>query len=246
MKRIFLILAAGLMAASVMADRNAACDVIYWSNNDSVQAKVLTVGENEVTYHSWSNLQGPTYTISKSEIIAIRYANGSYDIFDETYKPVTSTEKAALLTRDGNTYYSSNHEVLKKHQMLDWYARHNCQAAYDQFAQGLKLAKAGWACFAIGLAMDVGSVVSWGIYISHLTPQATSSQILQDPAYIAALSLGVGAFAFEIACIPTLVIGYQKMHRSVDVYNVSCTTAQVRPYWTLQASSNGIGLAMKF
>lgn len=87
MKRLFFILVAVITSINIMAERNAAYDIIYWSNNDSVQAKVLTISEKEVTYHVWSNLQGPIYTINKSEIIAIRYANGSYDIFDETYKP---------------------------------------------------------------------------------------------------------------------------------------------------------------
>ena len=158
----------------------------------------------------------------------------------------SATMKSALLTRNGNTYYYGAHEVMKKHQMLDWYAQHNCQAAYHQFAQGLKLAKAGWACFGIGLAMDAGSIASAIICLSHITPQTTGPQLLKDPAYIAAVSLGIGALAFEIACIPTLAVGYQKMHHSVDVYNISCSTAQVRPYWTLQASSNGLGLALKF
>ena len=142
----------------------------------------------------------------------------------------------------GNTYYYGSQEVMKKNQMLDWYARHNCQAAYDQFAEGLKIAKAGWACLGIGLGLDVGGIVAASLFVID----SNSTKKTSAPAYIAAISLSVGAAAFEIACIPTLIVGYHKMHHSVDVYNVSCATAKVRPYWTLQASENGVGLAMKF
>ena len=115
-------------------------------------------------------------------------------------------------------------------------------AAYDQFANGLKLAKAGWSCLGIGLAMDVGCMVSGAIYLSGNTNKKSTN----DPALISAICLSIGAFAFEIASIPTLCVGYNKMHHSVDVYNVVCTTAGIRPYWVLQTSSNGLGLAMKF
>lgn len=151
-------------------------------------------------------------------------------------------EKSAQLVCIGNTYYYGSQEVMNKRQMLDWYARHNCQAAYDQFDKGRKLAIAGWACLGIGLAMDVGCIVSGALFVYG--PNSTKK--VSDPAYIASMCLGVGAFAFEIACVPTLIVGYHKMHHSVDVYNIACKTASIRPYWTLQASSNGIGLAMKF
>lgn len=150
--------------------------------------------------------------------------------------------QSTILLRSGNTYYYGQQEVMKKNQMLDWYARHNCQAAYNEFAKGLKLAKAGWACFGIGLALDLGSVVTAVAYVANNKGKNKSS----DPAYLAAVGLGIGAFAFEVACIPTLAVGYSKMHRSVDIYNVGCSTAKTRPYWTLQASQNGIGLAYKF
>jgi len=150
--------------------------------------------------------------------------------------------KGAQLVCSGNTYYYGTQEVMNKRQMLDWYARHNCQEAYNQFAKGRNLAKAGWTCLGIGLAMDVAGFASAAYFL--YSPNSTKKTT--DPAYIALVSLSVGAAALEIACIPTLIVGYRKMHHSVDVYNVRCATAKVQPYWAIQASSNGLGLAMKF
>lgn len=172
----------------------------------------------------------------------------------EQEQPEVAAQGTQLVC-DGNTYYYGANEVMNQKQMLDWYARHNCQAAYDQFAKGQKLAKAGWVCLGIGAALDLGSLVSGIVYLADrydgtaFTPSSGSSGRYQwpdDPAFTACVALGLCALPFEIACIPTLVVGYHKMHSSVDIYNVECKTASVRPYWTLQASSNGIGLAMKF
>jgi hypothetical protein len=149
--------------------------------------------------------------------------------------------KGAQLVRSGNKYYYGSQEVMNKNQMLDWYARHNCQAAYDKFAEGRKIAIAGWTFLGVGLAMDAGSIVSCAMLLYG------SREINRmSAAYKATVGLSLGACALEIACIPTLIVGYHKMHHSVDIYNVSCSTARVRPYWTLQASSDGLGLAMKF
>ena len=154
--------------------------------------------------------------------------------------------KANQLVCSGNTYYYGANEVMKKGQMLDWYARHNCQQAYDQFAKGLKLSNAGWVCFGLGLGMDVAAIGTAVAYINSAKTGGSQAIPTGNPLYITAMCLGAGALVLEIASIPMLAVGYSQMHSSVDVYNVVCKTASARPYWTLQASSNGLGLAMKF
>ena len=101
-----------------------------------------------------------------------------------------------------------------------------------QFTSGRKTANAGWALMATGLMADlVGTII------------VVKAKNVSGPG---AVLMGIGG-ALEIACIPTIAVGYSKMHRSVDVYNASCkSTASVQPYWAVQASSNGIGLAYHF
>ena len=124
--------------------------------------------------------------------------------------------------------------VMNKGQYGEWLKDQNCPTAYQQFESGLKLANGGWFMMALGLGLDLGSVI---ISATNKTGR------VRTPA----IALGVIGGAFEIACIPTIAVGYSKMHRSVDVYNASCkNTASVQPYWAIQASSNGIGLAYNF
>ena len=156
---------------------------------------------------------------------------------------------APRLTCIGNTYYYGKN-AMSQRQMLDWYAQQNCQAAYDQFVKGRKLTIAGWSCLGVGAALDLTAGATYLAIVGMNTSRAQKA-----PARIIAYSsnepalftiLAMGATAFEIASIPLLVIGYRRMHTSADVYNVACATAQAQPYWTIQASEQGLGLALNF
>lgn len=136
--------------------------------------------------------------------------------------------------------------------MLDWYAQQNCQAAYDRFAQGRKLATAGWSLLGIGVAMNLGAYVGYGVlrYKSGSQaparmPAAYSQSYSRDPAYMAVVALGTVGTVCEIACIPTLIVGYNKMHTAADMYNI-LNANEPRPYLALQSDENGLGLALHF
>lgn len=212
----------------------SAQDVIFKSENDSIVAKVISVGTSEITYQKWSNLQGPIYSMSINQIAAIRYANGTYDFFNT--KPVSvvaNLNNIPSLTRSGNTYIYGD-LVMNKSAYENWLKEQNCQAAYKQFLSGRSLAGGGWFMLVLGLGLDLGSAI--------MIVTNKSNNI--NPA---AIALGVVGGGFEIACIPTLIVGYSKMHRSVDIYNASCkTTASAKPYWAIQASNNGLGIAYNF
>ena len=54
MKQLFILLAATVIAAGAMAQ-----DVIYRANYDTINAKVLTVNDDEVTYKLAHYSEGP-------------------------------------------------------------------------------------------------------------------------------------------------------------------------------------------
>jgi hypothetical protein len=83
MKKVFIILVVVLgFAMSTHAQ-----DVITLKNGDDIQAVVQEVGETEIKYKKYENVNGPTYTMRKSEIFMIRYANGSKDVFTNVSQP---------------------------------------------------------------------------------------------------------------------------------------------------------------
>ncbi len=79
-------------------------DVITKIDGTDINAKVLEITKTEVKFKKWDNLEGPTYTESISDLIMIRYKNGSKELFvKENIKPtptlpVTETTKIAVVT----------------------------------------------------------------------------------------------------------------------------------------------------
>lgn len=229
MKRIFITLLAVIATMYVSAQ-----DVIFFGANDSIIAKVVSVGTSEITYQKWSNLEGPIYSLSINQIAAIRYANGTYDFFNNKTSPVVAnTNTTTSVIRSGNTYMYGD-LIMNKGEYARWLNDQNCPSAFQQFNSGWNLSKGGWFMMGIGLGLDIVSI-------------AISATNKSGTVNTTAVALGVIGGAFEIACIPTIAVGYSKMHNSVNVYNASCrSTASIQPYWAIQASSNGIGLAYHF
>jgi hypothetical protein len=70
-------------------------DVITLRNGSDVQAIVQEVSANDVRYKRADNPDGPTYTMRKSEIFMITYANGSREVFNEAAATPATTQQQA-------------------------------------------------------------------------------------------------------------------------------------------------------
>jgi len=70
-------------------------DLITKKSGEDIQVKILEVNPTDIKFKKTSNPDGPIFTISKSDLLMIRYANGTKDIFDS---PGTT-----LNTVDNNT-----------------------------------------------------------------------------------------------------------------------------------------------
>lgn len=84
MKAITRIKAAALFAACVLmlAVSTKAQDVIVLVDASEIQAKVITVGTNDITYKRWESQNGPDYKVAKNDVFFIRYMDGSKDVFN--------------------------------------------------------------------------------------------------------------------------------------------------------------------
>jgi len=82
-------------------------DVITIKSGDDIQAKVSEITPMEVKYKKFDNLNGPIYSIPKTEVFMIKYENGTKDVFNLSNKPVESKEKVI------NTTPSNLMDVLK-------------------------------------------------------------------------------------------------------------------------------------
>ncbi|MDX2190710.1 MAG: hypothetical protein SFY32_12685 [Bacteroidota bacterium] len=62
----------------------SAQDIITKTNGEDIKAKVIEVGTNEIRYKKFDDTNGPTFIISKSEILIIKYENGTKDVFQNS------------------------------------------------------------------------------------------------------------------------------------------------------------------
>ena len=60
------------------------CDVIILRNGQEIKGKVLEIGQSEIKYKDCSNLNGPTISKNKNEVLKINYSNGTSTIMEES------------------------------------------------------------------------------------------------------------------------------------------------------------------
>lgn len=79
MKRI-LVTIISLCAFSFISN---AQDTITIKDGTDILAKVIEINQNGIKYKRWGNLDGPTYTMNISDILMIRYENGTKEKFNK-------------------------------------------------------------------------------------------------------------------------------------------------------------------
>jgi len=86
-------------------------DVITLKTGDEIQALVQEIGAEDVKYKKYENPNGPNYTIKKSGIFMIRYANGSKDVFTDNTALVTKTpSNTPVSTNQQNVQSQTNYQ----------------------------------------------------------------------------------------------------------------------------------------
>ena len=110
------------------------------------------------------------------------------------------------------------------------FVQNNCIEAWQTYQQGKKLAKTGWTLFGVGLGSVVlGTAVCWA-----------PGSIIYSP-----ILWGAGAGMF-IGSIPCIAIGNSRKKNSYEIFNEQYARRATALEFGIQASQNGIGLAMKF
>jgi len=73
-------------------------DVLYLSNGDKVTGKVTEINPTDVKYKDFTNLGGPTYVISNSELVLIQYSNGTTQVINSNPTPIEPKKESPLTT----------------------------------------------------------------------------------------------------------------------------------------------------
>lgn len=96
-------------------------DVIVKKDGSTILSKVVEVGTSEIKYKKWNNVDGPFYSIFKSDVQVVNYENGSKDFFTDSQSSISEEESLVLNTSiaENNValidlYNQDNHYIHKK------------------------------------------------------------------------------------------------------------------------------------
>ena len=177
MKKILLFLLL-LSATSAFAQ-----DVIVKKDGSTILSKVLKITASEVEYKKYSNQNGPTYTIAKTEVMSINYSNGDKETFGatrqtEAQQPVqqqVQPQQLSVGVTEMTEHKVSDNDLLK-------------MVTKESMPKSKKLRIAGWA---VG-----GSFFVVGMIVTCLTPYGSYYNIGPyyewDGYYIASKGIGYG------------------------------------------------------
>ena len=109
MKRALLSLLLACLGLAAMQ----AQDLITLRDGTDIEAKVLQVSPDEIKYKRTDNPDGPDFILPTSDVLLIRYANGTNQVFDQARKPSPEQEAAQATTYNDHddVYYSAPHQA---------------------------------------------------------------------------------------------------------------------------------------
>ena len=217
MKRLVVLLACFLYGCVISAQ-----DIITKKDGTDIQAKVTEVGESQVSYKKFSNLNGPVYTISISDILMITYENGEREMYN--------IEKKSSLPQGVMTYNSWSGKVSVggvtiENEMLN---RYFTPEDYQLFKKGKSISTVGGIMAFVG-----GLPFGWSIGYMGAAGETDETN----------LALLIGGGAMIVAGIIVGSSGGRKMKKAMANYNSALT---FQPEVHFGATNYGVGIALVF
>ena len=152
--------------------------------------------------------------------------------------PMTNVIRIERLSN--NLYNYGGTEMDAK--MIEQFFRDNCPAAYAKYMSGKKLIGAGWGVFVAGLAMTAGGGVMLGISETEYKNTRHYDMGLVDGGIVLT---ALGPSIIVTTSVPLLGVGYYRKNHAHEIFNRQCATKE-KLTLNLQASQNGLGLALNF
>lgn len=89
-------------------------DVIIKTDGSELKGKVTEVATDVIKYHRADNLEGPLYSLPKTEVFMVLYANGTRETFTQ---PRTETKPAAPVAAPAVSKYDSLMQLSKREKV---------------------------------------------------------------------------------------------------------------------------------
>lgn len=206
-------------------------DLIIKKNGEEIVSKVIEVTDRVVKFKKASNLDGPTYTLNKQEIVFVKYENGEKDVFTNT-SIVVQEKPRKLKFKSGSGRYYLGDERISKDELKKLLQKDN--ESYQLWKKGrrhLTYSKIMLLSGAIGLGAYFGSEIGK----SNAEKETGVKSNETSPALlIAGTGLTTGGILY-------LISSSKKRKQAVRTYNKSTKIS-----YGLKINNNGIGIALSF
>ena len=227
-----------------IVESTLAPDVITLKNGEEIQALVQEIGADHVEYKKFDNPNGRNYTLKRSEIFMIRYANGRKDVFADSPVPVATSPPHTMITEQQSVQSNKDEVYFNFWGTLKYRTTKkrvtNIEDLFYDLPEASKTYNSGKIWSAIGDGIMCGG---WLIILYdnlyHIDDYNHNSY--SCPTFWTGLGIA-------IVGIPFSAVGGSKKTTAIDMYNAS-----VRRQYTSNVSLNlgitrsgGIGLTINF
>ncbi len=165
-------------------------DIIVKRNTEEIKVKVIEIQEDIIKYKTFDNLNGPVYSIKKSDVFFIKYKNGKKDVFGIKKNRKVSQIKGKL----GTGYYLDDKKISKKEWLKILKTNDRAYSLYK---------RANTSAYLLG-----GASILTGFLVAELIPSENSA------GYWSKVLIGSGTGMLVSAFIVNAV---QK--KAVKIYN---------------------------
>ena len=209
-------------------------DIIITKNSERIDAKVIEVNVDTIKYKRFENLEGPIYSLLKSNIVTIVYQNGYVEIFSNESSPVSKAAPAS--STQMIPYKNFNLKQMMSINAPHLYDRYNSANNLSNIGTGLTLAGLGAAIFGYTIA-----------------DKETRSSSMGTEVYLSGPGAAIFSAGFIGACVgtPLWIVGAVKKKRVRNAYlrefgYSNYVPTQSSPYLQITTAQKGMGIGMAF
>ena len=204
-------------------------DIITTKTGEDILAKIAEISKTEVKYRKYDNLDGPLYTMLKSDILMIRYENGSKEIFNDEPSNAVSPSNPTLQPQ-GPLDTESSADKVNRDKLL---FASKAEKYRKRKSTGATLTVLGGVLFIVGVATLSNSSYNSTYNGSYTTTSTTGNP--EAGAY--ALLFGMGGLG---AGIPLWIVGAHQQRK----YNARLQNLSFR--FNLNPQGKGLALSYRF
>lgn len=269
MKKILVLLCAQLITLSVFAQ-----DVIITKDAQKIPAKVTDIEDAVIKYKKYDNLDGPTYTMKKSEIATLMLENGSVEVFADQQESTSSSSVDGIpagevkyvtrkmgevsgiyyggtITQSGFFFYDGV-SSMSDNELARAVREHPQYLVTDgEYLEHIrKYCPEAYAEYKRGYAIGATGAVFLAVGLSSMLCSFLFflSDDIQHTGMIGwGCTFGGGAL-LSFASLPLFSVGYKKMRtKSTEIYNARCANRTTNETsFNFGPTRGGLGIYLQF